>query len=266
VARKLRSKLLVGGGLTAAAALVVTLPGAASAAAALNYDQAVTGSTSTDYDVNTSTRVWSVVSVRSSAGSDFDLNVSDGPTSYISQRSAGTDFVLIDSSLDAHGPATYPTRITRFSSGGRYSAIHSRAHSVITRPTNPRPSSRTNVFVTTRTAPVTLVPIRLKIDEGFRVKFPVGTTVLLTRSFLTPVPPFVENRAQVEQTGLLGGGRVSGAWVVGDSTTGGCAAFGSPDGTDDWILVLIDDQPMGSAGKIFNLYSYDRWNDPQNQC
>ncbi|MEU7909426.1 hypothetical protein [Actinoplanes sp. NPDC049118] len=260
--RRSGRRFLVGGAFAvAAAASALTLPGLASAAEQLGDTVPVVSNQPATYDFRTTVPAWSVVSLRSSAGSDFNLRVYDGPGSVDSARNK-TDFVLVNSNPGAHAPADYIARTIQRSGPGRYSLRFNTNVATLGVPTNPAPGAG-SVIRTTSNSPVTLVRLNLTPGLGFRLRFPPRTSAYVLNG--NPGTTTVIGRDVAEARNISAGGQLWGAWTIGSAESGGCIAFTDPNFGSGFVpvLVLIDDEPMGSAGKTFQPYAYNREVDPE---
>lgn len=76
------------------------------------------------------------------------------------------------------------------------------------------------------------------------------------------------DRHDADARNLLTNRGAFGIWSVGDWANGGCVAFTDLgfDPASTPTLVLVDDDPAGSAGKTFHPFSYNRDVDPAEEC
>jgi hypothetical protein len=252
--------VLIGGVVVGAGALVVTQPGLASASVDLGSRSAIVANAPDTYNFSTTNQGWSVVSLRSQAGSNYNLKVSDG-SHWVASQTGITDFALLNSNPGAHPLDDYTADVIRRSGTGSYSIRFNVSSRVLRTPTNAAPSAATAIR-TTSTSPVTIVRWDLEPGKGVRVQFPPHTAVYSLNG--NPGGKTMIRRNEAIASNISAGGALQGAWTIGDAETGGCVAMTNPVFDESFvpILVLIDDDPMGSA-KTFYPYAYDREVDPE---
>ena len=243
-----------------AGALAVTLPGLASAAVALGSGSAIVANAPETYNFSTTSQGWSVVSLRSEAGTNYNLKVSDG-SHWVASQTSITDFALLNSNPGAHPLDDYAADAIRRSGAGSYSIRFNVSSRLLRTPTNAAPSAATAIR-TSSTSPVTIVRLDLAPGKGVRMQFPPHTAVYSLNG--NPGGTTMIRRSVAISSNISAGGKVFGAWTIGDAETGGCVAMSNPVFDESFvpILVLIDDDPMGSA-KTFYPYAYDREVDPE---
>jgi hypothetical protein len=262
-----RTPALIGSAFVGAVTLAFTLPGLASAAVTLGNQVPIESTRADSYDFRTTIRNWSVVSLRSSASVNFDLRVRAGSTQ-VTSRTTSTDFVLIDSNPNERAAGGYTADVLRASgSGGSYSVRFNTSTATFTKPTNAGPSG-SHVLRTSSASPVKVLRLDLKTDEGFRLRYPPHTKVYLVNDNPALNLAKVIDRSTADSRNLFVNGQLFGTWIIGDAQQGGCVAFAEPgfDAASTPALVLVDDDPKGSAGKTFYPFAYNRWTDPQQQC
>lgn len=257
--------------LLGAVLLVAIEPGVAAAAAQLGNQTPIESNQPGTYTFTTTSKAWSVVSLRSSAGTDFDLTVQGGGKS-VASRSTVTDFVLVDSNPGEQPLGSFTAKVVRYSGPGSYSLrFKTNTPTLTTPPANPGPTGA-NVLTTTGKSPVTVVRLKLQPGKGFRLRYPPHTSVYVIND--NPAQEGIYANTVLDRN--LANGRnlltmpgvASGIWSIGDWQSGGCAAYTdlgfAPTSTP--ALVLVDDDPLGSAGKTFYPFAYNRDTDPEGQC